>query len=172
MLFRSQPEESGIYSTKLIKWYSNERKQLFENIQYTKINNPMIISNYSIPKISCVIENEILLKLAKKTRKLAYYIDNDNEPTILYGYGGRNWIKAMDFYPEFKKNGQVYKSTGDRHLSFKKEIDPKVIVSILNSSIFYWNYLVYSDCRNKTKTAMLDFYIDFDEMSEIGRAHV
>ncbi|MBZ0312411.1 Eco57I restriction-modification methylase domain-containing protein [Clostridium butyricum] len=158
--------EKGIYTTKLIKWYSSERKRLFDDINYTKISNDKIIRKFSIPKISNYIENSILKKIISKKNQLNQFVDDKTDNKVLYGYGGRNWVKAMDFFPVFKKNGQETTSTGDRYISFKENIDIRLIVAIFNSTVFYWYYLIYSDCRNKTKTSMLDFYTDIYDMND------
>ena len=162
---RKPGEEYSIATTKLLRWYSNERKKLFDQLSFTPIVIPKNVPEFAIPKLSDKIENSILAKLFLKGKKLAdYIINNQNNNYVVYCYGGVYWTKARNFESFIIKNDKKARSTTDRIIYIREDINTNLIVSILNSTLHYWFWLMFSDCRNKTKRVMCAFPIDMDKI--------
>ena len=88
--------------------------------------------------------------------RVADYISPNEKAVVFYSYGFRYWAKALNFRPFFKGENANF-STGDKHLCLRHGLDPKIFVSVMNSSLFYWYYSIYSDGHNFTKTVIYDF---------------
>ncbi len=66
-------------------------------------------------------------------------------------------------YRSFFKGELIEKSTGDKYFYFNDDYDRNVFVGILNSTLFYWFYVNYSDGHNFTKTVIGDFPYSYVE---------
>jgi hypothetical protein len=73
----------------------------------------------------------------------------------------------MDFAPYFwnEKDGEQI-STQVKELHLQTKIDASVVVAILNSSLFYWWFIILSDCRHLNLREIENFPIGLDQMSE------
>lgn len=170
-IFEKKPgEEQLIATTKLLRWYSNKRKELFKNISFTHVEIPETAPKFAIPKLSNQIENSILYKLFSKQKMLKDYISkSQNSNYVIYCYGGVYWTKARNFESFVIKNNKRIRSTADRIICIRENIDSHLVVSILNSTLHYWFWLMFSDCRNKTRGVMCSFPINIDEMGHSMR---
>lgn len=76
---------------------------------------------------------------------------------------GVYWTKVRNFESFIIKNDKKERSTADRIIYIREDINTNLIVSILNSTLHYWFWLMFSDCRNK-KRVMCAFPINIDEI--------
>lgn len=166
-------KEAIIYTTKYILWNAAQRKWLFENIQYTS----QIVKKdtaFNIYKISTSIEKNILDKILKKKFKLQDFLLNSRsehkqeelQNYIYYHSAVRYWIKALDFVPEFINEGIARKSSKYKKITFKNEVNKYLPLSLINSSLFYWFWIITSDCRDLMLDTILNFRVDFNEFSD------
>ena len=74
----------------------------------------------------------------------------------------------MNFAPYFwnEKEGEKI-STQVKPVYLKTELDSLTVVAILNSSLFYWWFIILSDCRHLNMREIENFPIGLDKMSEI-----
>lgn len=153
-----------IYSTKYNRWYSSERKELFKNIKYSMLTKDNYIDGY-IPKFSYTIENSIINKIFRKETRIDHYASkSDYNNNVYYGYGVQYWIKAMDkSADEIDMTGR--KSTGEKTLFISNNYRKEIFIDILNSSIFYWYFLSFSDCRNLTRNTILSFPFNYCDLT-------
>lgn len=158
-------KEKNIYTTKYNRWYSEERNKLFKSISYNRLKRYNYLDGY-IPKFSCSIENIIIKKIIEKGTFVENYISNINtDNNIYYGTGVQYWIKAMDKSAAEIDNSSR-KSSGEKVLFIKSKYKKQVFTAILNSSLFYWYFLSFSDCRNLTKNTIKSFPFNYEMMSE------
>lgn len=153
-----------IFTTKYNRWYSDERKNLFKNILYNQLEDYNYLDGY-IPKFSYEIENNIIKKIIKKDCCIKNYVSSMNlNNNIYYGTGVQYWIKAMDkSATEIDNTGR--KSSGEKMLTIKSKYKKQIFTSIINSSIFYWYFLSFSDCRNLTKNTIESFPFNYENMN-------
>ncbi|MDI6687097.1 MAG: hypothetical protein QME06_02630, partial [Desulfobacterales bacterium] len=92
----------------------------------------------------------------------------DNSPYIIYFHNApRYWIRAMNFAPYFWNEREgVHISTQVKSLHFFSELDAAVAASSLNSSLFYWWYIIFSDSRHLNLREINNFPIGIDQMSK------
>ena len=80
------------------------------------------------------------------------------------------WIRAMTFAPYFwnQRNGEQL-STQVKTLYLEKELDGKVVAATLNSTLFYWWFIVLSDCRHLNLREIEAFHVGLDSMEEVTK---
>ena len=149
-------KDFGVFSSKYHRWYSDLRSVLFSDIRYVK-NADSLLSNNSIPKIGTKLESFVLTKIMTNapisfctlkyssfivyhTRKLRYFLQFLINPPQIYENDG-----ALRVTSELKK---IY---------LKSETDQYAILSVYLSSLFFWYYITYSDCRNLNKREVFSF---------------
>lgn len=143
-----QPE--SLKTTKYIRWHSNERKKLFDKINYVEVDFENIIGKIDhmiFPKIGSAIELSILGKIFPIKHRIADYLvtGNDEARDIYVHSGGRYWRKAFD--EVFVKKIDLKLNSNWKKLRLKKKY-AYAIASLFNSSFFYWVWIVLSDCYN------------------------
>jgi len=152
-----------IFTTSYRRWKSKERSKLFNRIEY--VENNFDGFHGSVPKMGSLIEIQILNKIYSNEKTISDYINLSSDNKVYYGYGVRYWVKCMNFLGEFENSQGKKGSTGDRELSLNKTVDNRIIVSLLNSSLFYWYFILFSDCRNLTKRIIFPFPFNLDLLS-------
>lgn len=139
-------------TTGYIKFYSHCRSFLFQNIAYYLSSSSR--KDFSVLKIRSSIENSIsekVWKFSKSIQNFESQIRNNNFVYYGYGYGyfGKILNKKSFFYGE-----NVKESTGDKYYFINDNYDRDVFVGLLNSTLFYWFYINFSDGHNFTKTVI------------------
>jgi Eco57I restriction-modification methylase len=160
-------DETIVYTTKYNRWHSSKRSELFTNLEF--VNSSEVISPGIIPKIGKEMEVKLLSRLMNESRLSEYLIEDPQEITdtnvIWYHNAPRYWIRAMDFMPTFQ-------SAEDEVSSDLKKIGvngntklKKIIISVLNSSLFYWFYTICSDAQHLNLREIKNFGINLDNLS-------
>ena len=154
---------AALYSTKYNRWFTEVRSILFEGIVYEDITD--ICVEGAFPKIADSIGRRIANKLrnAKKSvlsfKTGKYFCYFHNSPQY--------WIRATDFVPYFwnERDGEKI-STHVKPLCFTTELDASIVAATLNSSLFYWWFLVLSNCRDLTLREVRSFPIGVDQIDD------
>jgi len=156
--------ESRVFTTEYKKWSTNERKILFRNIRYVECVDYLI--NGSIPKIGYEIERNILKKLFSKESRLSdYFIKKENYNFIILKTAGGLYFKiCITFEPLYEKNGKIARSSTESKIFLSSELPKYIATSILNSNLFYWFYILYSDCYHLTSRELSSFPLDMGAM--------
>ena len=152
-----------LYSTKYNRWFTEVRSILFEDIVYDEITDFCVEGAF--PKIADSVGKRVASKLknAKKsilTFKTGKYLCHfHNSPQY--------WIRATDFVPYFwnEQDGEKI-STHVKPLHLTTELDASIVAATLNSSLFYWWFVVLSNCRDLTMREVRSFPIRVDQMDE------
>lgn len=82
-----------------------------------------------------------------------------------YGYFGKILNKKSYFWGE-----NVKESTGDKYYFINDEYDRDIFVGLLNSSLFYWFYINFSDGHNFTKTVIGAMPFEYGSCQHIKQA--
>ena len=154
-------QETTFYSSRFHRWQEDFRLALLEQIKYTCA----LKSRFnSISKIGHTIEMQILDKI--KNYSNIGHTRAKHGKTIYYHNAPRYWIRATDFEPYFW-NERDGKKTSTQVKSIEvKNADYRAIVAILNSSLFYWWFLIWSDCRHLNRREIDTFPIGLQTMSD------
>ena len=118
-----------------------------------------------MPKIQNVIEKRIWEKLFPFS-VLGKHLDTRRRAcTIHYHNAALYFIRAMDFVPYFWNEREGEKiSTQLKPLHLATDLDAAAVCAALNSSLFYWWYIVLSDCRHVNLREIRNFPIGLAQM--------
>ena len=152
-----------LYSTKYNRWFTEVRSILFEGIVYDEITDFCVEGAF--PKIADSVGKSIANKLRNSKKSVLsfktgrYLCHFHNSPQY--------WIRATDFVPHFwnEQDGKKI-STHVKPLHLTTELDASIIAATLNSSLFYWWFVILSNCRDLTLREVRSFPIGVDQMDE------
>ena len=162
---RESEINSKIGTTGFIKWTSEQRDNLFELINYNDvIEKP---KTYSIPKFSSEIENEIIKKMKLGRGLLGRSFLSKSNHTLFYRIGGGRYFKVFtDFQPSFFLNGKASVSSRESNLYFDNNEFRNASISILSSTLFYWYFIMTTNCRDLNPSDLKEFPINLADISE------
>ena len=163
--------ENRIYTTYYYKWKSENRNLLFKTVSYFDSSNVSSSSNF--PKISSAQEQNILKRLHSINRNIGYYCLRNSDKIFYYkNSGGRYWKFMATFKPLFYLNGDLSTSSRETHLYFETETELSVFTSVLNSSLYFWYYVMNSDARTNNPSDLKDFPIAFENIDKIHKRNL
>ena len=138
-----------IGTSNYIKFCTEFRPTLFEYLHYEQNSNSK--KGTSILKVNSKSEQGIVEKIWSSNKCLSYYLSETiNNNFVYYGYGYGYFGKILNF-KSFFKGENVKTSTGDKYIYVSKDYDRDIVVALMNSTLFYWFYVNYSDGHNFTK---------------------
>lgn len=141
------------------KFYSACRKYIFETISYLQSKSSR--KDFSVIKICTRLEESIMDKVWSKSKSIKYYESlTKNENYVYYGYGYGYFGKILD-HKSYFWGEHVKESTGDKYFYIKSEYQKDMFVGLMNSNLFYWFYINYSDGHNFTKTVIGSMPYDY-----------
>ena len=133
----ARKDQEQIFTTAYMRWNEPFREYLFDTISYiaSTFHEPLA----AITKISSEIDRTILVKLLKY-RSLARLRTKEAQNPIYYHSGGRYFRKCIR-----TKLSNEYKE-----LVLQNEA-VKPVLCLLSSSLYYWLWIVFSDCYHVTR---------------------
>ncbi len=172
-----------VITSKYHRWFSRDRAKLFKDLKTSDwtVENPEEI----VPKIGTKIEKRILTKLQEKSKgkTLADFAKADGVK-IWYHNAPQYWIHAhtedylpkVEYYDSYRENDKTGEkipydlrekkmSSHFKPLTFESE-NSFVVNSLMNSSLFYWWFVVWSDGRDLLARHIKCFPLDLDNFSE------
>lgn len=173
-LMTLEASRHSIFSSRYHRWHESFRSVLFPCVQYVNTSTPVI--SKSIPKIHNDTEEQLLKKLSTEKplkRFLEKHAPLTEGGTIYFHNAPRYWVRAMDFAPYFwnQRDGEQI-SSQVKPLNLAIKSNAEVTVAILNSSLFYWWFLVFSDCRHLNLREIENFPLGLDRMSDDIKAEL
>ncbi len=154
-----------VFSTTYNRWYAEARTQLFEKLSFSEIFDHLMVG--SIPKIGQSTA-ETLKERIDGFKPLGKSLSDNASGTCVYFHNApQYWIRAMDFAPYFwnERDGEQI-SSHVKTLLLPSKIDAAVTVAVLNSSLFYWWFILLSNCRDLTMREIESFPLGLDRMKE------
>ena len=156
---KDSTQNNHIYTSLYYKWKAENRNLLFSNIVYFFSSEILLKANF--PKIGNKTELSILKKMRLIKNNLGMYTTYQNKNIFFYkNSGGRYWKFMANFKPIFYLNGQIGTSSRETHLYFNDTSQLRIATSLLNSSLYYWYYVMHSDARTNNPSDLKDFPID------------
>jgi hypothetical protein len=155
-------KKTSLYTTYYYKWKAENRKLLFSNIKYFKSSEAIIEGIF--PKISTEIELNIIQRLRKIKNIVSYYDQRIKSENILFyrNSGGRYWKIITNFQPIFYLDEKKGISSRESYIYFNDNKFRDVVISYLNSSLYYWYYIMHSDARTNNPSDLKKFPIEQD----------
>ena len=171
ILLANHTEPKNIFSSKYYRWYSENRDYLFQSLQYTQVNK-LHFHNDSIPKVGTIIETSILKKI-KTNQSISSSTLNFSKYIVYHTRKLRYFLQFLDKAPIiYESNGAVRISSELKEIYFKSEEDRLIANATYLSSLFFWYYVSYSDCRNLNKREVSTFPFSIDLMESSLRKKV
>ncbi len=155
---------STIFSSCYHRWNEEFRPYLFPLIEYVDVS--IMQFQNSLPKAQSILEQHIWNKL-KLFNTVSTFLSNHGKHSVYFHNAPRYWIRAMDFAPYFwnERDGEQI-STQVKLMFVSNKLESSVVVATLNSSLFYWWFLILSDCRHLNLREIDNFPIGLDRMSD------
>jgi SAM-dependent methyltransferase len=174
---------SNVITSKYHRWFSRDRSKLLKTLETYKweIPHPREV----IPKIGTKTEETILEKLQQKSGgKCVEDSLKSSGTNVWYHNAPQYWTHAhteeylpkVEYYSKLKEN----KATGEKSPYDLKESkvsshykpvtlekdDAPIINCLLNSSLFYWWFVVWSDGRDLLAQHIKSFPINLETITE------
>ncbi len=157
----SKIQKANIHTTSVIRWYTEAREILFNNLKYHL--TPQF--KQRIFKVGNNIENSILEKYRdhKEIGMHLLPISQANNNFVAYRTaGGGYWWTFLNskFQTESLSNKIAY---------FANPYDARVFMATLNSSLFWWYYLTSYDLFNLKDYMIFSFQFNYPENKPLER---
>jgi len=165
LLQRSRLQQNATFSTNYFRWHEKYRPFLFHCIEYSTLSDAL--SSGSIPKLGSASDQRIW-QILRRVKKLGTAISPTNTQNGVYFHNApRYWIRAMDFAPYFwnERDGEKL-SSQVKVLCFDNLLEAAAVTAVLNSSLFYWWFIVHSDCRHLNLREIQSFPLGLRDMSD------
>jgi len=162
--------EKQYISTEFLKFPTGELPKLLKTLEKQLV--PAIFIPYgNFPKIGNPISLSILNKVFYQKNPITKYFSfkgdlNDTNSIFYKNTGGRYYKPFTTFFNGLTVNGIDKLSSTLSVLSINDTFMIKPINAILNSTIFFWCYQVYSDCWHLNPDDFKFFKIDLEKISE------
>jgi hypothetical protein len=161
------------FTTKYIKWNSDNRCYLFDLIFYTESKNDLSSKINCIGKLGNKIENNIINKLSSSKYQITSLIRKSDNHVFYKSTGGLYWKVFTDFSPKFYINGVEGHSSREKTISVDNEKEAVKLMALLSSSTFWWWYTLFSTLRDLNPIDINNFYLpdkwsDIDILYDLG----
>ena len=156
----------AVHSTAYNRWYTEFRPQLFDTLAFGSLPDVSAVPGGTVPKIGSLPASTILKRIAKQ-RPVRNSLMPSGNGTVYFHNAPQYWVRAMDFAPYFwnERDGEQI-STQVKTLTLASEIDAGATVAVLNSSLFYWWFLLLSDCRHLNLRDIESFPVGMGQMQK------
>ena len=155
---QAEKRSTTIYSTKYNRWYTENRQNLFTSLSYTDVT--CFVDSFTIPKFSLELECNINKKLQTAPIQIGSLQNRNSSNNVFYrAAGGGYFLLIKNQKSTTYINGVLENVKAEKKISLHNELSNTIVGAILSSSLFYWNYIGYTDCRNLQKTHIDSFRI-------------
>lgn len=148
---KDQPENEGtILTTEAIKFNSEQRSSLLENLSFENTEGLTLgrnrigdnLEDDSLPKIGNSTIRNILLKLKNaSTVVIGDKINREDfNQTFDFRKTGGYWLNALETFP--------YRSSKVEEVSLESQVERDFSILLINSSLFYLYWSTYSNLRD------------------------
>lgn len=156
---RSTNDTKGVYTSTYYYWYKSERAYLFKNL--TTIRNENLNSD-CYPKLGCSIEVSLYNKTHHGVSSLLDLLSYNGKAKPIYlNMRGCFWMKAFSFNPGSSEYKTFY--VNEEYYDF--------IACLLNSSLFFTQWIASSDCWHITQKELLNYMVPNGSGSDFSKFH-
>jgi hypothetical protein len=157
-------EARTISTTKYNKWQTVERPTLFQRLAYETITGSY--REGALVKLGSTRERSILQKVVLQRKALAFYSKKAGAASIYYTRKLSGFVQILDFVPAlFDAQGKEREPSELKRIAFESAQLRDIFLALLNSSLFYWQLTIYSDCRNLNKREVYAVPFDVEQAS-------
>ncbi len=146
ILLSTAAPERRLFTTNVRRFYSKEKPFLIDRVSF--YDHSIVIDGHRIAKFGEGIDKSIYNKIGSFRTFLGGLASKSGEGTLYYQEACRYWAKAASSQPFFKKNGAKAAPSHWRSIPMVSKEATAFATCVLNSSLFYWYYSVFSDCEH------------------------
>ena len=167
---RETNDDSGVYSTAYNRWYTESRPQLFDTVTFDSLPDVSAVPSGTVPKIGPRPASAILKRIAKQ-RPIRNSLVPSGKGAVYFHNAPQYWVRAMNFAPYFwnERDGEQI-SSHVKTLALPTQEDASTVVAGLNSSVFYWWFLLLSNCRDLSLREIEGFPLGLQHMEKSRRS--
>ena len=152
------------FTTDFLRWGTEARKNLFFSMSYYEFKRDFELDGL-LPKISTSYSSSILEKIYSKNKRIANFIWNKGEHIIYAHRIASYFVKCFNFVPFFFNERDGIKKSEDYKLfAFRSSREALISSAIINSTLFYFFYITYSDTYHCGRELLLNFPVEIDQM--------
>jgi hypothetical protein len=153
----NESKNCKIYSTYYYKWNAENRNLLFDSLSYQE--STLTILDACIQKVSSPEEVSILKKLQEVKNNIGHYTlkSKSNNKLFYRNSGGRYWKIMTNFQPKFILNNVNSVSSRESYLYFSNQDELTNALANLNSTLYFWFYVMHSDARTNNPSDLKNF---------------
>jgi hypothetical protein len=164
-----KPAEGHVsYSTDFRRWPAPARGNLFATTAYTLVPNSLREAQ-GFPKLGGLIDVLALQKIrsAASGKTIGLFLTKSGSHNIYAHRIASYFIKALDFVPHFSNERDGQKRSEDyKVFPFRTRIEACVGSSIINSSLFYFYFIVFSDAYHCGRDLIESFPADIRKVAD------
>lgn len=159
-------KQSEHHSTKYYRWFAEERETVFQTLTYSdSVFNKLNISG--LPKVSNIVGLNILEKISNKKELLVSFTTRSSSYQVMYTRKLQYFIQFFEYPPKiYDENRKLILPSELKDLCFIKSPYHILANAALNSNLFFWFFITFSDCRNVNVREILKFPISLSEFSQ------
>ncbi len=151
----SRPSEPTLHTTRVNRFYTEERPSALAAMGFTQ--HGVRLHGHRIAKLGSLIGIRIYRKLESQNGVLGSLTSSASKHVLYYQEACRYWVKACVGLPLFKRNGERMPPPHGRTLYFRDADSCAFAACLVNSTLFYWFYSVFSDCEHINDSLIRDF---------------
>jgi hypothetical protein len=153
---KNKISSNTIFSTKYNRWYTENRSSLFKNLCFDNVTE--FVDSFIIPKFSYIIESEINRNIRECIDAIGSKQSKTSNNNVYYRAAGGGYFLLIKNQKSITYiNGVLEDVKAEKKISLFSEINNTCIGALLSSTLFYWNYIAYTDCRNLQKSFIESF---------------
>lgn len=171
---RCGKKANKLFTSQYQRWSSLERSILFEKIDYCNIDEKVLYMN-SIPKISSRIGLSALIKIIRDSKMELSESDLSNY-VVYHTRKLRYFVQFLDCAPIiYNEDGSIRETSELKKLYYESEDDKYSAIATYLSTLFFWFFISFSDCRNLNKREVCSFpfelkkYDDKTNLYKLGK---
>ena len=162
----SRHQKRKIFTTKYLKWNSEERDYLFNYLQYHEWSQRKTLRDVW-PKFDITTSEIILSKVTKQVVSIAACLGSTTSCRLYYKNTGIGYYIVVTQQPPICYiNGERTSSSRETTLALKNQRVFPVVHCILNSSLFFLVYQQLSNCRDFNPSDIHRFCLPESLLSE------
>ncbi|MFH1321084.1 MAG: DNA methyltransferase [Bacteroidota bacterium] len=154
------------FTTKYYRWLSDERENLFSKLSFQDVKDNLFnISGY--PKISSDIEKSILKALLNKKLTVSNVIVRSSSNKVRYTRKLQHFIQFFENPPViYDEHKNKIEPSELKEITVGTANEKDTLLCVLNSNLFFWFFITFSDCRNVNSREILKFPVELDKIDD------
>jgi hypothetical protein len=153
---KGERDRAHIIPGRYMLWSQEERTDLFPRLAY--LGEEVVIDD-RFPKIDHPLALSVLQKVTANREIIGGFYTKSSTIPLHYHRSPLYWIRAMDFEPYFKSETKERSVHHFRDIHISDTSRAKFAGAILNSTLFYFWFVVMGNCRNLTGDDVKNFPI-------------